>query len=1568
MRLSARVHHVFYSRVFRNMRVVFVSDPPLAAALSGSSDFLSIMTSPTADISPKGPAGVPIDHRVSLSESNSTRAAAAAAPNHMSWVNQHHHHRANKSSAVSAPLYESKAAAFTSHVVPEGSGDHRRRSSHLGEPSAVATYKDYTYWIKIVFSLGVAQLFLEAGMRAAFMVEVSVYGNMAYLAHFIIFAVEVPISLLMAPMIYRWFELHTQAKFLSSLGALSTVLYVYQLAYAVNYPENTVDNSPMYVAAAVFLGMLYPLVEITNYAIIGRSGYFKCRDPTRPTNPLDITRQPEDGHYHNHPNNNRHHGLLGETLGLVEGTPPPVISAFSSVAFVVKHKTFLIIMPLIVVGGMVDAYFYGEYTLFVATPYLGQRAIPFLIGCLFFTQGLASWAYGMLVYKGHLRRRMTILIGAAALSSFFVFRILLFYSNRGIIENFRQDPSSPDKWRKNQDPTPWEFTMVFALTILLAMGRAAYDSQIPAVLYHHYQLTEFHVIAVGNYKAYRSMGSLFINALDLWALDKVKGIYSDERTFPTTSVVLLEPFIMSLAVLVVLFVHIRYYMTDSYGPPAWGSGALDGQSIMGAMTRFYGIYIGSYAGAGVLLIILGLLLLQLPKQLDLGEYKGLAFWSLGMLSLVGTFLYLGIPPCPRSDVIPGSPVPCVSPWRTFIFPIAHRRFRVYALLLVVCGMVEAYGYVDFVMYISTPRIGPRASSLVTGFALFIDGLVAFMYGWLVYRGFCTLRTVVLLGAIALVLAMAYCAALSAAVMVSSGVGEGGGKNSSSILGLNYTRVSDGPEKWIEIDDVEVYDYFVVASCIILIALGLLPYKAHLSSVTQQIYQPTPYHLQVSAHLKGLRSLGFMVQMGFDNLISSYYGISQTSNLIAALVLLVIIIVTIHLAAAKNHLIQVYSRPFCYMDDLARSATTAHLRNNHQEYDGDEEKHNFSASGDDPEDIIPQLLPQGVNSRRATVSGAVPSVLRGGREYHTQASGPRLARSVSINDPLDHHHHHGGGGGGVSRTHTSSSVSLYQSRRRSSQGIFNTNNPTDRQWRFTSSSSVLTIESKSRAISSVSTTQATVSTYKDSSYWFKTVFALAVAKAFVEAGLRSAYVNEVSAFGGSAFFRGFLMLIIEVLVCWMCPMVHRWFELHTAVKYLLFIGGIGAAVHVYYLVLGTALSSFSKVGYISACVIAALLYPLDSVASYVIIGRSAYFRCRDPTRTGASEETLARSNFREMLSKNLSWFYGIYFSSYFGAGIINMFLGSLYSAIRSEDESLSYLMLAFWLSGMLSLTGAFLYLAIPPCPRTDAIPGTPAPQTSPIQTAVFPVRAKQYMLFAPLLLACGMVEGFLYGDFIVYLVQPMLGSRVGNFITGMLQIFTGFSAIAFALVLYKITCCRKRLVIFLGTFLLVTGLVTFSIYVISLDNNAPAGSIIKPNYQSRPSSPEKWDKIGDPTVLDYALVLTLLGVIAAGVSAYQSQIPAIVNTMYQETEYHLMANANFKGLRSAGYALQLALSFWVYPSVETERQQLSSTTRLISPVVIIGSILLAYWPLCASCIWSALPMARDPGNSDVVRDS
>lgn len=175
-----------------------------------------------------------------------------------------------------------------------------------------------------------------------------------------------------------------------------------------------------------------------------------------------------------------------------------------------------------------DAYFYGEFSTFVATPYLGQRVIPFLVGILFFTQGLSSWVYGLLIYKGYLKRRIVItyplplllilllitsqaiLIGAAILTIFFVLRIALFYSNRGIVENFRQvlslvpssqdqsiiitaspqDPSTPDKWIKNRDPTPWEFFMIFGLTILLGIGKAAYDSQIPAIVYHHFQLTE----------------------------------------------------------------------------------------------------------------------------------------------------------------------------------------------------------------------------------------------------------------------------------------------------------------------------------------------------------------------------------------------------------------------------------------------------------------------------------------------------------------------------------------------------------------------------------------------------------------------------------------------------------------------------------------------------------------------------------------------------------------------------------------------------------------------------------------------------------------------------------------------------------------------------------------------------------------------------------------------------------------------------------------------------------------------------------------------------------------------
>ncbi|EEQ99854.1 hypothetical protein Pmar_PMAR006526 [Perkinsus marinus ATCC 50983] len=118
----------------------------------------------------------------------------------------------------------------------------------------------------------------------------------------------------------------------------------------------------------------------------------------------------------------------------------------------------------------------------------------------------------------------------------------------------------------------------------------------------------------------------------------------------------------------------------------WDMGHNGSEGPLGReLARFYGVYFGFYAGSGILCLLLGILLLQLPHHMGLGEYKGLTFWALGML--------------------------------------------------------EAYGYVDFVMYISAPRIGPRSTSLVTGFALLVDGCIALMYGYLVYRGVCRLRTV-----------------------------------------------------------------------------------------------------------------------------------------------------------------------------------------------------------------------------------------------------------------------------------------------------------------------------------------------------------------------------------------------------------------------------------------------------------------------------------------------------------------------------------------------------------------------------------------------------------------------------------------------------------------------------------------------------------------------------------------------------------------------------------------------------------------------------------------------------------
>lgn len=52
-------------------------------------------------------------------------------------------------------------------------------------------------------------------------------------------------------------------------------------------------------------------------------------------------------------------------------------------------------------------------------------------------------------------------------------------------------------------------------------------------------IIRYHVIAVCNYKGYRSIGSTLVYGIDLWGVDKIGAIYSDQRVFPTTSVILL---------------------------------------------------------------------------------------------------------------------------------------------------------------------------------------------------------------------------------------------------------------------------------------------------------------------------------------------------------------------------------------------------------------------------------------------------------------------------------------------------------------------------------------------------------------------------------------------------------------------------------------------------------------------------------------------------------------------------------------------------------------------------------------------------------------------------------------------------------------------------------------------------------------------------------------------------------------------------------------------------------------------------------------------------------------------
>ncbi|KAF4676859.1 hypothetical protein FOL47_004562 [Perkinsus chesapeaki] len=368
---------------------------------------------------------------------------------------QLHHVRLSKSSGVSSSLLTDKS--YVSMVYPiaaagaagggaGGAGDdnkrnralQRRRLSHhsvatslrseedggtaagaptMGDADA-ALYKDYTYWIKIVFTLGVAQLFVEAGIRVSFMLEAAVHGDMAYYSRAILLA---------DPSQTIW---HNAFEFKAALGRVVAKFFgVYFALFGMaGIIIIAISSTTIFTVSGVTLNNRKE-IYFWFLALFPLSGVFIFH-MVPPCPRSDI----------------------------IPGSPPPNVSIRKNLIFGFTHRVFLILLPLIVANGMVEAYFYGEFTLFLVTPYLGQRALPFIMGTLFIVQGLASWMWGMAVYKSIVRPRT--------------------------------DPIVPDKWIKNKDPTSGQFVMLFALVILFAIGRASYDTQLLAILNHHYQLTE----------------------------------------------------------------------------------------------------------------------------------------------------------------------------------------------------------------------------------------------------------------------------------------------------------------------------------------------------------------------------------------------------------------------------------------------------------------------------------------------------------------------------------------------------------------------------------------------------------------------------------------------------------------------------------------------------------------------------------------------------------------------------------------------------------------------------------------------------------------------------------------------------------------------------------------------------------------------------------------------------------------------------------------------------------------------------------------------------------------------
>ncbi|KAF4731113.1 hypothetical protein FOZ62_010908 [Perkinsus olseni] len=326
-------------------------------------------------------------------------------------------------------------------------------------------------------------------------------------------------------------------------------------------------------------------------------------------------------------------------------------------------------------------------------------------------------------------------------------------------------------------------------------------------------------------------------------------------------------------------------------------------------------------------------------------------------------------------------------------------------------------------------------------------------------------------------------------------------------------------------------------------------------------------------------------------------------------------------------------------------------------------------------------------------------------------------------------------------------------------------------------------------------------YDNAGYWLQICYFTGMSNMILQGGFKAAGTLEATINGDLAFLGNAILYAIFAFGCLLMPPLLRWTELRSQIKFIAFLGGFGYTFYLYVNTTTPSENpgAASWVIYLIGSTMVGLGAPLVWIPTLEMVSRSAYFHVRDLSRptsptaaaaaaggggggmalfnraedgdddegqlqeeADAGQQSTGRQNeilplggrrverdsilstagrdspnttFYTRLDRNLSRFNGIFYGIFQLHGLVLYPLGAI---VANTDDTTDWRQPLFWTVAMLPLAASFVFLMIPPIPKSDLIPGTPPPDVRVWKSIKFIVAEKLFRRLAPSIIVNGMV--------------------------------------------------------------------------------------------------------------------------------------------------------------------------------------------------------------------------------------